>query len=188
MRRSCRLHAAPHSLTPPSFHRKSEIKYVPLLVAHQGYGAGLLRGRARVRAPLTTAIFHLPTYFSCTSPDPSLPCCTCFAYQLDRNKDGSPEQKKKKALELLKFLAELLVPVTYIMNSIHVSDQFEFYNASYSNRSCVYGILCCSSVVCCNNERILEFGFTMIRILLKRCSSYQYITDSSFLRLAVRDS
>ncbi len=52
------------------------------------YGARLLQGRARVRAPLIPAIFHIPTYFSCTSPGPSLPCCTCFAYQLEKNKDG----------------------------------------------------------------------------------------------------
>jgi hypothetical protein len=58
------------------------------------YGARLLRGRARVRAPSTPAIFHLPTYFiSCTSPNPSLPCCSCFAYLLERNKDGSCEKK-----------------------------------------------------------------------------------------------
>ncbi len=58
------------------------------------YGVRLLQGRARVQAPLNPAIFHLPTYFSCTSPDPSLACCTCFAYQLDKNKVGSPEKKK----------------------------------------------------------------------------------------------
>jgi hypothetical protein len=36
-------------------------------VAHQRYDVRLRRGRARVRAPSTLAIFHLPTYINCTS-------------------------------------------------------------------------------------------------------------------------
>jgi hypothetical protein len=83
--------------------------------AARRYGARLLRGRARVRAPLTPTIFHLPTYFSCTSPDLSLPCCTCFAYQLDKNKDGSPEQKQQVT-------SMRLIPIRFfyvVKSSIH---------------------------------------------------------------------
>jgi hypothetical protein len=44
---------------------------------------------------LTPAIFHLPTYFSCTSSNLSSPCCTCFAYQLEKIKTDHLKKKKK---------------------------------------------------------------------------------------------
>jgi hypothetical protein len=98
------------------------------------YGARLLQGRARVRAPLTPAIFHLPTYFSCTSPDSSLPCCTCFAYQLEKNKDESPEKEKKKRIWVRHFQATYVCghrKTTMFTSIVYViATLFRSYNSS----------------------------------------------------------